>query len=119
MVQLAARIAAAREGSGLSRHELAAQIGQSYWAVCKYEEGTRQPPSDVLARIAQATHTTTDYLLGRSDEPRPVRLTRGDDDELDRAIVSLRGKLSPEDRQEIAKFIEWVKERSRKKGPKS
>lgn len=40
-----------------------------------YEAGRRMPKADTLARIALALETTTDHLVGLSDEPSP-RLRR-------------------------------------------
>ncbi len=112
VVQIARRIAAARERAGLSRRELATRIDQSYWAVCKYEEGTRLPPSDVLGRIAQATNTTTDYLLGRTDDPGLAQVR-------EKVAIWLDGPqdLSPEEKQELLKFVEWLKHRRGEAGP--
>lgn len=68
----ARRIVALREKQGLLQPDLAqlAQIEQSY--VSKLERGLAPNVSGVvLARIATALETTTDYLLGLSDDPNP------------------------------------------------
>ena len=37
----------------------------------RYERGALEVPLDVLVRLAQFYHTSTDYLLGRTDNPSP------------------------------------------------
>lgn len=51
----------------LSQKELAAKVGVTESAMSYYVNGDRTPRSDVLARIAGALNTTTDYLLGNSN----------------------------------------------------
>ncbi|MDQ7794110.1 MAG: helix-turn-helix domain-containing protein [bacterium] len=58
------RIKRLREDAGLTREELARELGLSYWAVSKYETGDRVPPSDVLKKLGAFLRVSTDYLLG-------------------------------------------------------
>lgn len=37
----------------------------------KFERGERTPTADDLCRLADYYHTSTDYLLGRTDEEAP------------------------------------------------
>ena len=37
----------------------------------QYENNKREPDNETLSRIADYFHVTTDYLLGRTDEPSP------------------------------------------------
>lgn len=48
----------------ISQKELATQIGVTEAAMSRYIAGTREPKPEVLANIATALHTTSDYLLG-------------------------------------------------------
>ena len=36
-----------------------------------HETGKRDIPTEVLIRLAELYHTSTDYLLSRTDDPRP------------------------------------------------
>ena len=36
---------------------------------CRYEQGYRDLPTDILLQLAQIYHTSTDYILGRTDDP--------------------------------------------------
>lgn len=56
---------------GYSQENLAVMVdvrGQQIW---RYESGYQTPSAEILARIAQALETTTDYLLGLEEDPAP------------------------------------------------
>ena len=38
---------------------------------CNYENGRNNVPNEVLCALADYYHTSTDYLLGRTDNPAP------------------------------------------------
>ena len=66
---------------GLSQKELAERIGVTEATMSRYMHGERIPKSEIIANIATALHTTSDYLLGteedgdiETDYPRIVRL---------------------------------------------
>lgn len=93
-----ARLKEARELRGVSQAELAARAGLQASAVSHFETGGRKPSFDNLRRLAQALEVTTDYLLGRANEPGGTTTT----DRLYRNIQDLRTS----DRE----FIEqWIK----------
>ncbi len=56
-----------RELYQLSQGEAAEKLGIHRTVVNYYEAGTRKPDIEMLARIAQLFHTSTDYLLGLSE----------------------------------------------------
>lgn len=60
-----------RISSNKSQEELANELGISRGAVSYYEKGNRVPDINILNNIAEYFHVTCDYLLGRSDIPRP------------------------------------------------
>jgi len=60
---MGARIAALRRQAGISQAELARRLGCSASAVGMYEQGRREPPSDLLVQMARIFDVTTDYLL--------------------------------------------------------
>ena len=49
-------------------------VNQSTYS--RYERGALEVPLDVLVRLAQFYHTSTDYLLGLTDEKRPYPPSR-------------------------------------------
>lgn len=62
-----------REDHDLPQRELAAQLGISQQQYSLYEKGYRDLPTDILIRLADLYNTTTDYLLGRTDDPKGFR----------------------------------------------
>ena len=60
-----------REDRDISQKTLAAylHIGQNTYS--QYETGKRQIPIDILIRLAEYFDTSTDYILGLTDEPNP------------------------------------------------
>lgn len=44
-------------------------IGQNTYS--QYENGKRQLPIEVLIKLADLYKTSTDYILGRTDNPKP------------------------------------------------
>jgi transcriptional regulator with XRE-family HTH domain len=63
------RLRNARELRKLSQSELAAKSGLQPSAVSHFESGRRSPSFQNLKAVADALQVTTDYLIGRSDEP--------------------------------------------------
>lgn len=61
---LGERISKMLQKRGIQQKELAEQIGITETAMSRYIAGTREPKPDVIANMATALHTTSDYLLG-------------------------------------------------------
>ncbi|MDO4270132.1 MAG: helix-turn-helix transcriptional regulator [Eubacteriales bacterium] len=53
--------------------DVAAMLGMSQTGYSKYETGENDIPTSILIRLAEIYHTSTDYLLGRTDNPAPPR----------------------------------------------
>ena len=58
------RIAGLLREQGKSQRKLAEQAGTTEASISRYIKGNRIPTGPVLANIAKALYTTTDYLLG-------------------------------------------------------
>ena len=64
------RLRIARETlRGMSQVELAKATGLPPSSIAHFEGGGRKPSFDNLRKLANALNVTTDYLLGRVDEP--------------------------------------------------
>lgn len=55
---------------GMTQAQLANRLGISASAVGMYEQGRREPDSELLARLARMFHVSTDTLLGFRQEPQ-------------------------------------------------
>lgn len=61
------RIRDLREDLDLTQEQMAKELHCSRQAYNHYELGQREIPTEILIRLAQFHHTTTDYLLGLTD----------------------------------------------------
>lgn len=61
---LGSKLKKLRESRQLKQGQVAAIIDVTRSAICTYENDTRQPPYDILVRLAELYRVTTDYLLG-------------------------------------------------------
>ena len=105
---MGARIAALRRQAGLSQAELARQLQCSASAVGMYEQGRREPPSDLLVQMARLFGVSTDYLLTGSVRERQDQEILADVllrslNEADRSAD--RRKDRPFSRQELAVLL--------------
>lgn len=62
------RITETLQKRGMTQRELAERIGVTEAVISRYISGDREPKPDVLANIATALHTTSDFLLGIENE---------------------------------------------------
>ena len=60
---LGERIALLRRKHKMSQKELSKAIGVSASAVGMYEQGRREPPAEILVRLAEMFSVSTDFLL--------------------------------------------------------
>lgn len=76
--ELGQRILSTLRLKGVSQKALAATIGVTEGVISRYISGERDPKPEMVANIATALHTTSDYLLGIEkddfDYPRVCRI---------------------------------------------
>lgn len=70
LTQLRERLIKARQFIGCNRKQFAEELGIPYRTVTNYENGSREPGSEYISKVADACGCTTDWLLGLSDSPR-------------------------------------------------
>ena len=63
------RLRELREDHDLSQRALAKILGLTQPQYCRYEQGYRDLPTDILIRLADMYHTSTDYILERTNTP--------------------------------------------------
>jgi transcriptional regulator with XRE-family HTH domain len=85
MATIAARIRERRKALGLNQEELAAMLNITQSQISRYERGDNDPTADILIALSRVLHTSSDYLLGLTDDPAPQA-----------------SELSPEERNAIA-----------------
>ena len=102
------RLRSARAMRGLNQEQLARRTNLQVSAVSLFETGSRKPSFDNLKRLADALNVTTDYLIGRVDDP--VGSTSDD------IVYRHLGQLSESDREIAEEMIEMLVRRSKERG---
>jgi len=90
----------------ISQGKLAELTGFKPAAISHFETGARKPSFDNLKRLADALEVTTDYLLGRVDNPEEIK----EADQLYRDIKN----LSSTDKEFAEKMIAEMVKRGKK-----
>lgn len=75
------RIKQLRKAKKLTQEELGKIVNVTKVSISGYENGNRSPDTDTLQKLADILDTTTDYLLGRSDNPIIVKYKTNDDEQ--------------------------------------
>ena len=65
------RIRDLREDSDKTQSQIAQMLGMSQTGYSKYETGENDIPTLVLIKLAKFYNTTTDYILGLTDDITP------------------------------------------------
>jgi transcriptional regulator with XRE-family HTH domain len=108
MMTTAERIRQRRKQLNLSQEVLAGLAGIDQTQISKYELGRNDPGADALAAIAQALDTTTDWLVGLTDNPdRPLR-GQGDLNSEEQELIKIYRSKSPEKRHQITEIVKVV-----------
>lgn len=66
------RLLMARKQKGLSQTKMGELLKITRQAYCHYENGKREPTQEVLKEISKILNCSIDYLLGNTNDPRPV-----------------------------------------------
>lgn len=99
------RLKAARELRKWNQGELASQAGMPPSSIAHFESGSRKPSFDTLRRLANALAVTTDYLLGRVEDPSLAQAA----DPLFRDV----SKLTGHDRELAKDFLKMLADRNK------
>jgi transcriptional regulator with XRE-family HTH domain len=60
-----------RKKRNLTQEQLAQKVNTTKGTISNYENGHSAPPHETLVSIADVLNISTDYLLGRTDDPTP------------------------------------------------
>lgn len=61
-----------RKKNNLSLKKLGEMIGMAESTVSLYENGKREPDNETLIKLSKVLNCSIDYLLGNTDDPRPI-----------------------------------------------
>ena len=132
---LGKRLKYLREKFNYSQKKVAEAIGISNVQLSRYESGDRNPDPELIAAFADFYGVTTDYILGRTDDPQGYAPETDMDDikELNTIVkinelikeygieqmgffdIEKWKHLSEEEIEEIIKHFEWVVHKAKEK----
>jgi transcriptional regulator with XRE-family HTH domain len=125
---LGERLRGLRKKRRLTLQDMADKLGVARSTYAGYESNYRQPDLDILVQIAEILQTSTDYLLGLTDNPYPKEPTRNTKDLLkekdlhwdgvpltDEELKPLRDLLELVVRDRLPKAIQEEKENEKNK----
>jgi len=101
------RLKEARESLKWTQNQLSIESGLPTSSIAQFETNARKPSFATLRSLASALRVTTDYLLGRVDQPQTV-LNSGD------ALFRHLDKISGDDRKLLEDFAEILANRNKK-----
>lgn len=97
---LSKRLKELREEKGYTQQEIASKIGLTKGAYGCYERGISVPDALTLLQLADIFDVTTDYLLGRVDNKKPLE----DMSEKEQGAIKLAEQLTDEQLELITKM---------------
>jgi transcriptional regulator with XRE-family HTH domain len=112
MDDFATRLKKVRERLNWTQSQLAAEAGLPTSSIAQFETNARKPSFDTLRSLAIALKVTTDYLLGRVEEPTTV-LEEGT------ALFRHLDKMSGDDRMLLERFAAMLAERNKRNDAKT
>lgn len=71
-----------RQQAGLTQKQLAERLWLSKATVSYYEQSLRYPSPEILVKIANIFHVSTDYLLGREGKGQTLDVTDLTDEDI-------------------------------------
>ncbi|MEV2910280.1 helix-turn-helix transcriptional regulator [Paenibacillus larvae] len=99
---------------GYSQEEFATKVGLKRTNIANYESGRNIPPSQVLGKIAEGFNTSTDYLLGKTDNPEPLEARDMEAisiDDLQNFTLEYRGvELTEDEKRHVIQLLRSVLE---------
>jgi len=127
-MSLGIRLRERREKLNKTQLDAARDLGISNVQLSRYESGDRRPDPDMLGRFAEYYKTTTDYLLGRIDDPTPDHSDPRRVAELpafeafinnpEHGVFFKEYLAAPEDRkEEMRRFWAFIQEKERGRKP--
>lgn len=104
---VADRLIELRKSKELTQKDVALSIGIARTTYVRYEKGEIQPPSDMIVRISNFFHVSSDYLFGNTSDPSPPNAKKSaqNDISLDEIEFALFGEVHELDEEEKEELL--------------
>ena len=103
------RVRERRKYHRLTQQQLAAQLGVSQSIICEYETRKSTPSLKMLSCLAVVLCTSTDYLLGLTDDPHPA-FSKNTISETEQDLLQAYHSLPPEKRERAVGILIGLRE---------
>ncbi|MEK4936713.1 transcriptional regulator [Bacillus pseudomycoides] len=107
-----------RKQRKLRQEDMAKHLGIARTTYAMYEQGNREPDYDTLQKLADFFDVSLDYLLGRTNKINSKKVNFEEfvqDRELGLWFKDIK-EASPEKREELKDFWEFINMREKKRG---
>ncbi|MHC2452861.1 transcriptional regulator with XRE-family HTH domain [Bacillus altitudinis] len=111
---LSKRLKSVRKNRGLTQEELAKRVKTTKGTISNYENGHSTPSNEMLKDLADALNTTTDYLLGRTENISSEQVEYDFNDPDLQIAFKAASDFSEEARRQTIDFINYIKEKEKK-----
>ncbi|MGW9128113.1 helix-turn-helix domain-containing protein [Paenibacillus chitinolyticus] len=105
MTSFGVRLRELREGKGLSQEEFGAKFELGKVAISGYERSKRQPTLELVVAFAEFFGVSTDYLLGRTNDPFGAAPNASENAA---KISKILGNMNDEEQEKFFAFLEMT-----------
>lgn len=98
------RLKSLRKKAGLTQKNIADNFNIKQPTYAQWEQGKRQPSKETLEKFASYFNVSTDYLLGKTDNPSPVSEI-DIDTAIDNSVAYDGSPITDNDRKIIKNFL--------------
>ena len=105
MKSMSERLKELRNEKGVSQKEVARNLKTTDVTIGRYENGDREPKGDMLYSLAKYYDVSVDYILGYSDNKKPLT----DLSEKQKKAIELANQLTDEEFNNIINLINSMK----------
>lgn len=102
------RLKELRIGRNLLQRDVADVLNCSTPVYCRYEKGEREPPFDIVNRLADYYGVSVDFLLGREDVPDMVRETEKAPADIRAEAKQLLESMTDEQYQAALQYLKFL-----------
>ena len=101
---------------GITTYQVAKATGISQGLMGQYKKGDKIPTAQNLIKIADYFGVSTDYLLGKEDKKEPSSESeRVTEEDIKVALFGGSGEVTDKMWEEAKNYVEYIKERERRK----
>lgn len=105
----AQRLKELRKSANMNQTELGEKIGKAKSTIAGYEKGFRKPKLEDINRFAEIFHTSTDFILGLTDDRTPKEPSKDIERILKEPDYHYKGrKLTNDDLDVLLKYLDNI-----------